>query len=457
MSDETSSGRRTPSITGVEPRLSRRAIAGGLASLAALTAARPALAEQAFWQGIPGFGGGDAPVRERRPPPDPLEDLRPTRVPYRSEEMLEAMDVAFARYQKIASRGGWPTIEGTRMIRPGDDDQRVPALRRRLALEGYMRRSGSFDSFTHDGDVEQAVKRFQESHGLRPSGRVDRPTIEELNVTAEARLNQLRLNAQRMQELLQQRPEDRYILVNVPAFQLEAVERHDVHLRHRVIVGRSGRETPNIRATIRAVNFFPHWRVPDSIARLDLVPRMRKEPDFLEKERIRLFQGFGGPELDTRTFQWATFDTSRHKFKQDPGPQNALGLVRIDMINEHGVYMHDTPMKELFRQRARNFSAGCVRVEDVFQLVEWIARYEPGWEAPGRAEQVLQAGAAHDVTLTRPLPVYFTYITAWAEPGGRVEFRPDIYNRDNVYAGQSGAEHDPDSPPVPVSSQALAP
>ncbi len=117
-------------------------------------------------------------------------------------------------------------------------------------------------------------------------------------------------------------------------------------------------------------------------------------------------------------------EASRIKFKQDPDPQNALGLVRIDMQNEHGVYVHDTPMKQLFQQRARPFSAGCVRVQDVFELVEWLVRFEPNWGQPGQVNAVLDQGQALDVTLSRPVPVYFTYITAWAEPDGRHRVPP---------------------------------
>jgi L,D-transpeptidase YcbB len=422
------------------------------------TSGSVARAETDFWSRIPGFGG-DVERETKRPVavPDTLEDLRPNKVPFRSEAMLDAMDAAYQRYQKIVSAGGWPLVPGPRMIRPGDDDQRVPALRRRLVAEGYLRRVSSYDNFTFDGELEAAVKSFQETHGLRPSGRVDRPTLDELNVTAEARLKQVRLNSTRLQELQQQRPDERYILVNVPAYQLEAVERHEVQMRHRVIVGRNERETPNVRATVKALNFFPYWRVPDSIGKLDLVPRLRKEPDYIEKEKIRVFAAADGKEMDSRSIDWSQVDPARIKFKQDPGPQNALGLVRIDMINEHGVYMHDTPMKKLFEQRARNFSAGCVRVQDVFQLAEWIARYEIGWENPGRVESVLQSGQALDVTLTRPMPVIFTYITAWGEPNGVVQFRPDIYNRDGVNSRDQGEPDPNDNPPVPIPVQALAP
>jgi murein L,D-transpeptidase YcbB/YkuD len=117
------------------------------------------------------------------------------------------------------------------------------------------------------------------------------------------------------------------------------------------------------------------------------------------------------------------------------------------MPNEHGVYMHDTPMKPLFNQRGRAFSAGCVRVQDVFALAEWVARYEPGWEQPGRVQDTLAAGHPFDLNLTRPLPVYFTYITAWAEPDGSIQFRPDIYGRDGVHDAGRDRESDGPAPP----------
>lgn len=394
--------------------------------------------------------------RVRRPEAvrEELNDLRPDATPWRSELMLRQMDAVIEHYQRIVTQGGWAPIPKPKTLRPGDEDERVPYVRQRLIMSGDLQSYGrSYDlSYTFDGRLEAAVKRFQESFGLRVTGRVDQPTIAQMNVSAHARLEQLRLNQRRIRELMQERVEDRYVLVNVPAFQLEAVEGHEVRLRHRVIVGKPDRQTPSVRATIRGLNFFPYWRVPDSVARLDLIPRLIQEPDYLMKEQIRAFNGWGGTEIDTTAIDWRQVDAAKVKFRQDPGPQNALGLVRIDMPNEHIVYMHDTPMKPLFNQRARAFSAGCVRVQDVFELVEWIARYEPGWEQPGRVRSVIEAGQALDVTLTRPIPVYFTYITAWAEADGRAEFRPDIYGRDG--SREFAGEHDPDVPPPPY---ALAP
>ena len=228
------------------------------------------------------------------------------------------------------------------------------------------------------------------------------------------------------------------------------MERHQVELRHRVIAGKPERQTPTVRATIKALNFFPYWRVPESVAHLDLIPRLVKEPDYLQKEQIRVFTGsYSGPEVDPYNIDWRQADAAKIKFRQDPGPQNALGLVRLDMPNSEGVYMHDTPMKPLFNQRGRAFSAGCVRVQDVFTLAEWVARYEPGWEHPGRAQEILAAGNAFDLNLTRPVPVYFAYITAWAEPDGAIQFRPDIYGRDGLRDVVAAHERDPSEGPAP--------
>lgn len=446
-----------PEGAGNSMTQTRRTILRGL-SLGALVAGSgsalaqtPSWVEQIFKQDV------STTRTEDRKKPETLNDLRPNSVPYRSDAMIEAMEGAIVKYQNIVAKGGWPTIPGSRMIRPEDDDERVPIVRRRLLVTGELKDNGGVSSsYSFDAALDQAVRRFQENHGLRVSGRVDKPTLQAMNVPAQARLDQLKLNLNRLRELTQQRVEDRYVLVNPPAFQLEAVERGEVQQRHRVIAGRVERQTPIVKATIRALNFFPYWRVPDSVATLDLIPKMRKEPEYIVKEKIRvLTRDFNGPEIDASSVDWNTATSTQIKFRQDPGPQNALGLMRIDMPNSEGVYMHDTPMKQLFQQRARAFSAGCVRVQDVFKLGEWIARYELGWDQPGRIDGIIESGQALDLTLTHQIPVYFAYITAWAEPGGPVQFRPDLYGRDGAPTLVAGRDRDENDPPPPP--QTLAP
>lgn len=450
MTDQPKRQSRTPSAKG--KTLTRRTVVAGLAGAGAAT---PALAQNPLgWLESltnQGFGGGPRPPgpRESARAPEPLNDLRPDRTPWRSDEMVANVERAIERYERIVASGGWPSIPQGRLLRLDDDDDRIIPIKRRLGMSGDLKApQGYFSSSRFDERLEEAVRSFQQQFGLRDTGRVDRPTLAQLGAPARARLEQLKLNHRRIRELMHGRLEDRYVLVNVPAYQLEAVEGFEVRLRHRVIVGKPDRQTPSIRATIRALNFFPFWNVPDSVAMLDLVPRVRKEPDYLEKEHIRAYTP-RGELIDMRQLDWNNIDFKRVRFRQDPGPHNALGLVRIDMPNSDIVYMHDTPMKQLFNQRVRPFSAGCVRVQDVFTLVEWLARHEVGWDQPGRAQQILDGGQAVDMNLSRPVPVYFAYITAWAEGDGRAVFRPDAYGRDGLR--ELVGEADPDAPPPPAT------
>lgn len=417
----------------------------------------PGHAQISIWDQLqgPSYGGGsdDAPAHK----PEPLDDLRPDSTPWRSDVMLNAAAAAIEHYQQIVASGGWPLVPTGHMMRLGDEDPRVPILRKRLRITGDLPAKGSYyDTETFDADLEAGVKRFELRHGIRPTGRIEQSVFPVLNVTADERLAQLKLNYERLRALMSG-IEERYVLVNIPAFQLEAVDKYEVQLRHRVIVGRTERQTPEVRATIKALNFFPYWRVPDSVATLDLIPRLQKEPQYLNEEGIRVYNGVNGPEVDANTIDWSSAQVANYKFKQDPGEKNALGLLRLDMTNEFGVYMHDTPMKKLFDQRSRPFSAGCVRVQNVFDLGDWLAHYEPGWEQPGQVHRVLAGGQPLDLTLTRPVPVYFTYITAWAEPSNSlVEFRQDIYGRDGA-ATQTAYQRDNDDAPPASAAAALAP
>jgi murein L,D-transpeptidase YcbB/YkuD len=436
------------------------ALAGILGVLLLAAPARAQAAQANWWESLTGSGTPDYSGRREQDgereranrQPEALDDLRPDAMPLRSDEMIAAMEGAIAKYQQIADQGGWPIIPPGRMMREGDDDERVPLLRRRLRMSGDLNpRAQSYNTTSFDSELTEAVSRYQRRNGLRPTGRVERSTYPALNMTVDERLAQLRMNLARIRELLKTPAEPRYVLVNIPGFQLEAVERFEVQQRHRVIVGRTERQSPSVKAMIRALNFFPYWRVPESVAHLDLIPRLMKEPGYLQNEKIRVLDGSGVREIDPQTVDWSGPEAQKLKFRQDPGPQNALGLVRIDMANEHGVYMHDTPMKPLFAQRSRAFSAGCVRVEGVFDLVDWLAHYEPGWSGPGRAQQIVEGGQAVDVNLTRPVPVYFVYITAWAERDGEVVFRPDIYGRDGAVDQVAEMDRDPNEPAPAVT------
>ena len=195
---------------------------------------------------------------------------------------------------------------------------------------------------------------------MRVSGFVDQRTLAALNVTAQERLAQLETNLKRLKGLMSINKAPRYVLVNVPAFFAQAVERGTLALESNVITGKPARATPQIAAKIIEVNFFPTWSVPEIVAQQDLIPKIRKDPDYFAAEHFSVMTDWKSPPLDPATVDWESPQVASYKFRQDPGPHNALGLVRINMPNKHAVYMHDTPLKQLFGQSARAFSrAAC--------------------------------------------------------------------------------------------------
>ena len=222
---------------------------------------------------------------------------------------------------------------------------------------------------------------------------------------------------------------DRYVAVNIPAAQIEAVEGDRVVQRHTAIVGKIDRQTPILDSKINEVIINPYWNAPESIVRKDIIPIMRKDPQYLTNNSIRLLAP-DGTEVDPATIDWSTEDAAKYRFRQDPGKINAMASVKINFPNEHAVYMHDTPQQSLFNKLMRFDSSGCVRVQNVRDLVTWLLR-DTGWNRQ-RFEQTIKSGENTPVALANPVPVHFTYISAWASGDGVVHFRDDIYARDGV-------------------------
>ena len=220
------------------------------------------------------------------------------------------------------------------------------------------------------------------------------------------------------------------MVCNIPAAQIEAVENGVAVSRHTAVVGKPDRPSPEINSKIVEVNFNPYWTVPVSIVRRDLIPLMQKDPSYLTSEHIRIFDMHRN-ELTPSQINWYSDEAVNYLFKQDPGSFNSLGSIRINFPSKDGVYMHDTPLKNLFGEDMRFHSSGCVRVQNVRELVDWLLRDTPGWSRP-EIDAVIKSGDRIDARLAKPVPVFWVYITAWATPDGVVEFRDDIYNRDGL-------------------------
>jgi murein L,D-transpeptidase YcbB/YkuD len=353
-------------------------------------------------------------------------------VPFVSQAAIDGLEQAIVRYRQIVAAGGWPLVRSDVTLRPGDTSAEVATIRKHLIIEGDLppdsRLSPKFDDTFRDG-----LTRFQIRNGLRVSGFVDSRTLKALNVTAAERLRQLQSNVPRIKELMKINKAPRYVLVNVPAYTAQAVQKGRVALDSAVVVGKPSRATPRVDARIVEVNFYPTWSVPDSVARKDLIPAIRKDPSYFYEEKFRVMRSWGSAPLDPAQVDWMSPQVVSYKFRQDPGPQNALGLVRINMPNRYAVYMHDTPLKRLFNQSQRAFSSGCVRVERVYELVAWLLT-EQGWTL-AKVESQIASGKKINVKLRRAVPVHFVYLTAFANRNGIAQFRPDIYGRDAASGG----------------------
>ncbi|MGJ7037824.1 murein L,D-transpeptidase YcbB/YkuD [Shinella sp. BE166] len=335
---------------------------------------------------------------------------------------------AIMDYQNIVSSGGWPTINTQQKLEMGVADPAVAQLRQRLIISGDLPRSagtnGAFDSY-----VDGAVKRFQARHGLPSDGAVGEYTLKALNVPADTRLGQLQTNLVRLQAMSGDLGR-RYVMVNIPAAYIEAVESGRVASRHTAIVGKIDRQSPVLNSKIYEVILNPYWTAPRSIIQKDIMPLMRKDPTYLSRNSIRLFDGNGG-EVSPETVDWNAEKAPNLMFRQDPGKINAMSSTKINFHNEHQVYMHDTPQQGLFNKLMRFESSGCVRVQNVRDLSVWLLKDTLGWSR-SQMESTIKSGVNTPIKLAEEVPVFFTYITAWSAKDRVVQFRDDIYQKDGA-------------------------
>lgn len=361
------------------------------------------------------------------------DDVR-TSTPILSPTIVSGTQAAIAQYSDIVSRGGWPAVPAGKVLRLGVRDPAVVTLRERLAITGDLNRpagpSPAFDSY-----VEAAVRRFQARHGIPVDGVVGESTLRALNVPAGVRLSQLATNLTRLKSLTASLP-DRFVVVNIPAAAVEAVENGRVVSRHTAVVGKVDRPSPIINSKIHEINFNPFWTVPASIIRKDLIPLMQEKPSYLTEQRIRIYDPQGNP-LEPEQVNWYSDEATNYLFRQDPGDFNSLGLVKINFHNTEAVYMHDTPNKELFNTEDRFYSSGCVRIQGIRSLISWLLRDTPDWPQ-SRIDEQYRSGERVDAKLAKPVQLYWTYVTAWAAEEGIVQFREDIYDLDgiDVYVAQ---------------------
>jgi murein L,D-transpeptidase YcbB/YkuD len=363
-----------------------------------------------------------------------VRDAEPRFVQYRS------LKAAYARYRALAEDAALPAVAAARVVRPGDSFDQAAALRRRLTAFGDLPEGAGGAVASGIGVYESAdaaaVARFQERHGLAADGVLGPATIAALNVPPERRARQLELALERIRWLpaLDAGP---FVVVNVPSFQLYGFESLPPDgapaVTMNVVVGRAevGRETPLFERDMQYIVFRPYWVIPRSILRKEILPAVRRSRRYLSRNEMEVYSGSGdtGPALPATAANLARVARGELGIRQKPGPRNALGPAKFIFPNDYNVYFHGTPATELVSRTRRDFSHGCIRLEDPARFAVWVLRDPLGW-SPEKVEAAMNGAPSRRVNLTQPLPVIIYYATAIVRPERGVEFYEDIYGHD---------------------------
>ncbi|NIA68228.1 L,D-transpeptidase family protein [Pelagibius litoralis] len=345
--------------------------------------------------------------------------------------------VALAEYRALATQGGWAPLPEGPTLKPGMTDPRIGLLRERLRLWGDLKPDQDLsetggDADFYDDNLVVAVKWMQYRHGLAQDGAVGKKTLAAFNVPIETRIEQMTLNLERRRWM----PDDlgkRHAFVNLADQLLKLVDGEKTLLDMPVVVGKPYHSTPvfSHRMTYLVIN--PFWNVPPSIARKELLPKIKQNASYLAENNFTLFSDWssGAQVVDPVAVDWAVVNRNNfpYKLRQGSGDGNALGRVKFMFPNRFNIYLHDTPAKSLFGKAERTFSHGCIRVQDPPLLAEAVLAGTEGWPLD-RVNRTIDSGERRIVTLKEPLPVHIAYLTSWVNKDGSVHFRKDVYGRD---------------------------
>lgn len=342
-----------------------------------------------------------------------------------------ALRKLLADYRAIAAAGGWAAVpsDGPK-IEPGNYDARIPAIRARLsATDGVV--ASSAHPLHYDGALEAAVKRFQTRHGLKSDGVIGKLTFEHMSKPVEYRIRQILVNMERKRQRLDDLGPNR-IIVNIPEFTLRYWEDGVVVFETPVVIGRQERKTPLLQSKVTNVVLNPPWSVPARNAGEDIVRKQINDPNYLIDHGYTVY--FNGEPIDPTTVDWTQVPRSRsipYRLRQAPGDGNSLGRLKINFKNDYAVYLHDTPDKHLFARDYRALSSGCVRVRDPLALGARLLRDVPGWSRERMDTTLASSTSTIFVTVKHDIGVRLTYVTAWVDGDGTVQFRQDLYGIDS--------------------------
>lgn len=348
----------------------------------------------------------------------------------------QKMRSKLAAYQMLEQRGGWDFVPPGPVIKPGMDDSRVKAIRMRLAVTGEVVRNNT-ETTVYDSGLVESVKQFQKRHGLQQDGIIGKSTLDVMNVSVGFRIKQIIINMERYRWLKRVGNDEQLVIVNIAGFEAAGGTVGSFKVTTPVIVGKIYHETPVFHNLIQYVEFNPYWNLPPSIARNETLAKLQRDSSYLKKNNMRIFKGWGAnaPELDATAIDWSKVSKKQmdqYHLRQEPGPDNALGTLKIMFPNKHNVYLHDTPGHELFSRDVRAFSHGCIRMGRPAEMAAYVLGGEKkGWTVD-RVHETVSTRKNHVVKLEKPMPVYILYRTAYVTNSDELFFYDDIYGRDMI-------------------------
>lgn len=333
-------------------------------------------------------------------------------------------------YRIIQDKGGFPKIITTKKsLSETDNDSCLLNAKTRLFLSGDLKSNDKTPIFTLA--LAKAVFNFQQRLGLPENGKIDSATLTELNRTVDFRIKQMIINLERLRWVAVEVEKD-YVLVNIPEYKLHVFEDEKVVWETNVVVGKEAKQTSVFRGSISQIVLNPYWNVPTSIVREEILPKLKRNASYLNKNNMELVAG--GKVINASKINWNKYSTTiPFEVRQKPGLENSLGKMKFLFPNGFNIYLHDTPSKELFDRNKRDFSHGCIRVENPKKLAVYLLRKDKNWSQE-KIDEVLKTTDETKITVSPKIPVYITYFTAWVDSKGELNFRNDVYNLDDQLA-----------------------
>lgn len=351
-----------------------------------------------------------------------LNGLRPNFQEYKS-----LMD-ELAFYRTIAENGGWGTIAEGGKIDPGASDPRIPLIRKRLLVTNDLSNPANLESTTYDAELEKDIRSFQDRHGLDVDGIIGKGSFTALNIPVEKKIAMLRVNMERARWVMHNVP-DEFLVVNIARYKAYLIKNDQVIHETNVMVGKTYHKTPVFRAKLQYIEFNPTWTVPVSITRNEMIPKIKKDHDYLQKKNMVLLNTSGNiVNQSTIDFSAISANNFPYTIRQEPGPWNALGIVKFIFPNKHSVYLHDTPSKSLFSRANRSFSHGCIRTQHPLDLAEVLLKGTE-WDK-AKIDKLVDSKETKRVFIKPQLDVFLLYWTTGIIDTEEVFYLPDVYDRD---------------------------